>query len=71
MLKRGIWRFIMRDQWNEMLRCPVCGKTGRANLAQDDDDVPTVQSVPSGFKVVSDRYGPDFHCETCDVAVNP
>ena len=61
----------MTDEWNESLRCPTCGKTGRASLSQDNDDAPTVQSVPDGFKVVATQYGPDFQCTTCDVAVVP
>jgi hypothetical protein len=36
----------MNDQWYESLRCPVCGKTGRAKLAQENDAAPVVQSVP-------------------------
>lgn len=60
----------MMDEWNESLRCPACGKTGIARLCQDEDaETPTVRSVPSGFKIVADEYGPDFHCETCNVAV--
>jgi len=62
----------MKDEWNETLRCPNCGKTGMASLGQDDGaETPTIQTVPNGFKVVADQYGPNFHCETCDVAVNP
>ena len=60
------------DDWNEKLRCPKCGKTGMASLSQSDDaDIPTVHIVPDGFKVVAALYGPDFHCETCNVAVVP
>jgi len=69
------WRFrqavAMKDQWNETLRCPVCDKTGRASLSQDNGDTPTIQLVPDGFKVVSTRHGPDFYCGVCDVAVKP
>jgi hypothetical protein len=62
----------MTDEWNERLRCPNCGKTGMASLYQDkSDDTPTVQSVPNGFMAVPTQYGPDFHCETCDVPVIP
>jgi NMD protein affecting ribosome stability and mRNA decay len=60
----------MKDEWNERLRCPICGKAGMASLCQDEDsETLIVQSVPSGFKVVGDEYGPDFHCTTCNVAV--
>jgi hypothetical protein len=61
----------MKDEWYETLRCPVCGKTGRAGLAQDDDDAPTAQLVPDGFKIVDTKYVPNFYCSTCDVAVEP
>jgi hypothetical protein len=62
----------MTDEWNEKLRCPKCGKTGMASLSQGDDaDIPAVQSVPDGFKVVATLHGPDFQCTTCNVAVVP
>ena len=61
----------MKDEWNESLRCPTCGKTGRASLSQDSGDMPTVLSVPDGFKIVATRYGPNFQCTTCNVAVVP
>jgi hypothetical protein len=59
----------MKDRWYENLRCPTCGKTGKASLSQDDDDAPTIQIVPDGFKVVGTPHGPDFICGACDVAV--
>jgi hypothetical protein len=60
------------DQWNEKLRCPNCGKTGIASLSQGQgDDTPMVQVVPDGFKLVKTQYGPDFHCGTCNIAVDP
>ena len=61
----------MKDKWNESLRCPTCGKTGRASLSQDNGDAPTVLSVPDGFKIVAAEYGPNFQCITCNVAVRP
>jgi hypothetical protein len=62
----------MKDEWNERLRCPICGRTGTASLGQNEDsETPTVQCVSDGFKIVTDQYGPDFHCETCNVAVYP
>jgi hypothetical protein len=43
-----------------------------ASLSQDEDaDTPIVQRVPSGFTVVINEHGPDFHCDTCNVAVQP
>jgi hypothetical protein len=67
--ERRVWRFAMKDQWYENLRCLTCGKTGKASLSQDDDDAPTIQILPDGFKVVDTKHGPDFFCGTCDVAV--
>jgi hypothetical protein len=62
----------MTDQWNEKLRCPQCRKTGMASLSQDDDaDLPVVGNVPDGFMAIHTQYGPDFHCGTCNVAVEP
>jgi hypothetical protein len=62
----------MRDEWNESLRCPTCGKTGKASLCQEEDsETPIIQIVPVGFKAVSTDHGPDFHCDTCNVAVHP
>jgi hypothetical protein len=62
----------MSDEWNEELRCPECGKTGIASLSQaSGDNMPTVQSVQDGFKVIATQYGPDFHCGTCNIPVAP
>jgi hypothetical protein len=62
----------MTDEWKEDLRCPECGKTGIASLSQREGaDIPTILSVPDGFKVISTEYGPDFHCGTCNIAVAP
>jgi hypothetical protein len=62
----------MADQWNEKLPCLICRKTGVAKLSQDDGEhTPTTQRAPDGFKVVNTNHGPDFHCEACDVAVEP
>ena len=61
----------MIDAWNEVLRCPNCYKRGMANLSQADDERPTVASVTRGFKIILKRHGPDFDCETCNIAVCP
>jgi hypothetical protein len=62
----------MTDEWNEELRCPDCGKTGMASLSQaSGDDMPTVQSVPEGFKAVNTEYGPHFRCGACDIPAAP
>jgi hypothetical protein len=61
----------MKDMWNETLRCPTCGKTGRANLSQENGDTAIIQLVPDGFNIVDTKHGPDFRCADCDVAVKP
>jgi hypothetical protein len=61
----------MKNQWQENLRCLLCGKTGKASLWQNNDDTPTVDFVPDGFKVVSTEYGPNLSCGTCGVPVKP
>jgi hypothetical protein len=62
----------MTDEWNEKLRCPKCGRTGTASLSQSDDtNIPTVHSVPDGFKVVATSDAPNFHCASCNVPVVP
>ena len=62
----------MKDEWNERLRCPLCLKTGTVSLCQaEDDDLPTIQSVPDGFKVIKTEDGLDFQCVACEVMVEP
>ena len=61
----------MKDEWYENLRCPTCGKTGKASLSQQNGDTPTIQLLPDGFKVVATQYGPNFQCTACNVAVMP
>jgi hypothetical protein len=61
----------MKDEWNESLRCPTCGKTGVAGLSQDNGDAPIVLAVPVGFRVIAKQHGPDFQCTTCNVEVMP
>jgi hypothetical protein len=47
-------------------------KTGTASLCQvDGAEMPTVQNVQRGFKAVYAEYGPNFNCQTCDVAAQP
>jgi hypothetical protein len=41
------------------------------SLSQGDADIPTVYSVPDSFKVIATEYGPNFHCTTCNVEVEP
>ena len=68
----GVYIGLMTDEWSEQLRCPQCRKTGMASLSQGEDhQTPTALSVPDGFKIVQTEYGPNFQCETCNVAVLP
>ena len=63
---------MLRADWTEELRCPICGKTGVAGLSQDNEAaMPTVQSLPNGFKVVARRYAPNFECGARNVPVVP
>jgi hypothetical protein len=62
----------MIDQWNENIRCSQCRKTGVAIFSQDEHaELPTVTSVPDGFKAVQTGHGPDLLCEVCNVPVEP
>jgi predicted RNA-binding Zn-ribbon protein involved in translation (DUF1610 family) len=62
----------MDDKWTETLRCPNCGKKGKASLTQGElSQAPTVDSVSQGFKVVGKEFGPSFHCQDCEVEVVP
>jgi hypothetical protein len=60
----------MTDKWNERLSCPQCRKTGEASLSHlEGANMPTVEKVTAGFKAVQTEYGPDFHCDDCNVPV--
>ena len=62
----------MQDQWNEQLRCLVCGKIGVATMSLDSTgDTIIVDAIPDGFRSIDNRYGPNFFCDTCDREVNP
>ncbi len=37
----------------------------------EETEIPTVNRIEDGFKVVPTQYGPAFHCETCDIPVEP
>jgi hypothetical protein len=58
------------DRWTEVLRCPFCTLTGVASLSlgTPDDLAIVVDDLPSGFKVVSSKYGDTFFCEACNRA---
>jgi hypothetical protein len=61
----------MADQWSEQIHCPVCRKTGSADLTQSKgEDMPTA-AVSAGFRIVKTEYGPIFQCEACVVQAAP
>jgi hypothetical protein len=63
---------FMDEQWNEVLRCPKCHRTGLANLSQPINSViPAVDCLPDGFRAFSTEFGPLFECEACGVLVEP
>jgi len=59
-----------RDRWTEKLKCPTCGREGRAELSQLDgwsfsngDQSTTVDEVTAGFGYRKDISGhPKFFC---------
>jgi hypothetical protein len=60
----------MTDKWNEELRCPQCRRKGIASLSQvSDNNIPTVDGIADGFRVVQTEYGPQFECGACNVSV--
>jgi hypothetical protein len=62
----------MADRWTEHLRCPMCYRTGRATLSQEDDDhMPVADRAPDGFEVIKTAHGIDFICTACRVRVQP
>jgi hypothetical protein len=64
---------IILDRWVENLRCPICGKTGVAQLSVEDaySWVAQVDSAPEGFKVIQFDYGSNFYCTLCNSPVEP
>lgn len=58
-----------RDRWTQTLKCPVCGKTGTADVSQADgweferDQSTRVDHTPDGFDYETDKDGhPRFFC---------
>jgi len=63
-------RMTARDRWETELRCPVCGKTGTAELSQAEgwaferDQSTRVDYTPDGFDYEIDKNGmPRFRCK--------
>ena len=61
----------MKESWTERLKCPVCGLVGTCSLSGADFDIPTVEVMPDGFRVVMTEFGVSFSCAECRVAVLP
>jgi len=57
-----------RDRWDIQLKCPICGKTGTADVSQADgwaferDSSTRVDSVPDGFDYRMEKGRPKFFC---------
>jgi len=61
----------MQNQWNENTEVSPDLRQDYKHLSQDDNTThQPFNSSQKGFKVVDSPYGLNFHCETCDVAVN-
>jgi hypothetical protein len=70
----------VRDRWVEHFECPVCGKTGTANLTslvrpltqhRHGDHLTAVDNLTDGFKAVGDPRDIDVICTTCNVSAWP
>ena len=60
------------ERWTEKLRCPTCRQTGNVSLTMTDrGEIPVVNEVTEGFKVIHTQFGPVFHCTVCDVPAEP
>lgn len=55
--------------WIEHLRCPLCGKTGDAELVELSQFNNEFLKVPEGFEVFTNEFGRDFNCATCKMPV--
>ncbi|MFY9955092.1 hypothetical protein [Bradyrhizobium sp.] len=64
---------MARDRWVEVLRCPDCRRTGKAQLSAEDKYSREfeVDSLPTGFKVCEPMMGGTFYCISCGIPVEP
>ncbi|SED14137.1 hypothetical protein SAMN05444164_3832 [Bradyrhizobium erythrophlei] len=72
-LEAHIWQMTARGHFKAYLKCPRCGLSGVANLAELDEPCQTtmVEQLPRGFKVVNqptNLASIDLFCERCDVS---
>lgn len=62
-----------RDRWTVDLKCPICGRTGKAELSQADgwsfmkDQSTSVDSLSDGFVEREQDGRPAFFCGKDDV----
>ena len=60
-------QMTVSEHWTEVLRCPDCALTSVAVLSQPKgSDTVFVETLPSGFKAVTSKYGDTFYCEACN-----
>ena len=60
---------MAREKYETMLRCPVCDRTGLADMSDDkspkiDDDDTRIEAVTQGFEI----KGKDVICSVCQVS---
>jgi hypothetical protein len=55
-------------RWIELLACPNCGTSGQAHLSRPEKRAFdfSVETIPTGFKVVRSDFGKIFLCESCN-----
>jgi hypothetical protein len=64
--------WLLRDQWKERLRCPMCRRSGWASLSQGNEaNAPTIDEVSEGFRAETTAQGLTFLCVACAVEVVP
>jgi uncharacterized protein YbaR (Trm112 family) len=56
------------DRWTELLTCPNCKMSGPALLSRPERRAFdfSVETIPTGFKVVRSEFGEIFVCESCN-----
>ena len=64
-----LYHRMAREKYESLLRCPMCGRTGLANMSDDKShktgDYDTrIESVTQGFEI----KGKDVICSACQVS---
>jgi hypothetical protein len=62
-------RWMAREKYESLLRCPMCGRTGLADMSDDKsskigDYNTRVEAVTQGFEI----KGKDVICSACQVS---